>query len=115
MVGGSPSRGWAIGAAAWRRAPAREHAQLALAPGFAQEDIRELQSGQWRRALEGSLRERGRPSAELASAPKSAPWKRALARQLRETVTPPYTSLAGNLWMGLPSSVRAYVHAASPR
>jgi REP element-mobilizing transposase RayT len=115
MVSGSLSRGWAIGTAAWRRALAHEHAQLALAPGFAREEIRELQAERWRRALEEALRQGGRTPAQLASAPKSAPWKRALARQLRETVAPPYAWLAGNLWLGRPSSVRAYVHAANQR
>lgn len=100
MVSGSLSRGCAIGTAAWRRALAREHAHLALARGFAQEEIREVQVERWQRALEAAFRESGRAPAELASAPKSAPWKRVLARQLRETVAPPYASLAGNLWIG---------------
>jgi REP element-mobilizing transposase RayT len=115
MVSGSLSRGWAIGTAAWRRALAREHAHLALSPGFAQEEVREVQAERWQRALEVALRESGRTPAELASAPKSAPWKRALARQLRDTVAPPYRWLAGKLWMGQPSSVRAYVHSEHPR
>jgi hypothetical protein len=41
--------------------------------------------------------------------------ERTLARQLRDTVAPPYRWLAGKLWMGQPSSVRAYVHSAKPR
>jgi hypothetical protein len=115
MVSGSLSRGWAIGTAAWRRALALEHAHLALSPGFAQEEVREIQAERWQRALEVALRERGRTPAELAFAPKGALWKRSLARQLRDTVAPPYRWLAGKLWMGQPSSVRAYVHLAKPR
>jgi hypothetical protein len=74
-----------------------------------------VQAEPWQRALEVAFRESGRTPAELASYPKSAPRKRALARQLRDTVAPPYSWLAGELWMGQPSSVRAYVLSANPR
>jgi hypothetical protein len=115
MVSGSLSRGGAIGMAARRRAVAREHAQLLLAPGFAREEIREVRVARWQRELEAAFRESGLAPAELASAPKSVPWKRALAPPLRDTVVPPYAWLAGNLWLGQPSSVRAYVRVANSR
>lgn len=114
MVRGGFSRDWAIGTAAWRKALAREHAHLALAPELAQSEVKELQSERWERALESALQESGQSPAELGSAPKSAPWKRALARKLRDTAAPPYRWLAAKLCMGQPSSVRAYVHAAGP-
>ncbi len=107
MVTGALSRGWAIGTAAWRKALAREHAHLALAPGLAQAEVRELQAERWERAREGALEGCGRTPADLGSSPKSAPWKQALARQLREAVAPPYRWLAEKLAMGQPSSVRA--------
>jgi len=112
MVRGTFSRDWAIGTAAWRKALAREHAHLALAPELSQAEVKELQSERWERALESALQENGRTTAELASALKSAPWKRALARKLRDAVAPPYRWLAEKLCMGKPGSVRAYVHAA---
>ncbi len=114
MVRGAFSRDWAIGTAAWRKALARKHAHLALAPELSQAEVKELQSERWERALESALQESGRTTAELASAQKSAPWKRALARKLRDAVAPPYRWLAEKLCMGKPGSVRAYVHAAGP-
>jgi len=112
MVRGTFSREWAIGTAAWRKALARDHAHLALAPELSQSEVRELQSERWERALELALKEIDRSPAELASAPKSAPWKRALAHTLRDAVAPPSRWLAEKLCMGKPGSVRAYVHSA---
>lgn len=112
MVRGTFSREWAIGTAAWRKALAREHAHLALAPELSQSEVRELQSEWWEQALELALKEIDRSPAELASAPKSAPWERALAHTLRDAVAPPYRWLAEKLCMGNPGSVRAYVHSA---
>ena len=114
MVRSAFSRDWAIGTAAWRKALAREHAHLALAPELSQSEVKELQSERWEQALESALQESGRTSAEPASAPKSARWKRTFARKLRDEAAPPYRWLAEKLSMGKPGSVRASVHTARP-
>jgi hypothetical protein len=49
MVRGAFSRDWAIGTAAWRKALAREHAHLALAPELSQSEVKELQLERWNR------------------------------------------------------------------
>jgi len=109
MVRGAFSRGWAIGTAGWRKALAREHAHLAVAPELSQSEVKELQSERWQRALDSALQECGRSQDDLAQSPKSASWKRALALKLRDMAAPPFRWLADKLCMGEPGSVRAYV------
>jgi len=112
IVPGSLSRGWAMGTEGWRKALAREHAHLALAPDMSLPEQQELRIERWRHALELALREAGRSLAETERSPKGAAWKIAVARKLRHTVAPPYRWLAEVLGMGSPASVRAYVWAA---
>jgi len=88
MVRGALSRGWAIRTAGWRKALAREHAHLAVAPELSQSEVNELQSERWQRALDSALKECGRSQEELAQSPKSASWKRTLALKLRDTAAP---------------------------
>ena len=109
MTVGALSRGWAIGTAGWRKAIAREHQHLALAPEMAANEIAELKAVGWHDALTATLTASGRTRAELAATPKGADWKVALARELRETVAPPYGWLAEHLNMGKASSVRVYI------
>ena len=44
---GAYSSGWAIGTAGWRKAIAREHRHLALAPEMSAAEIAELKSARW--------------------------------------------------------------------
>jgi len=106
---GAFSSGWAIGTAGWRKALAREHRHHALAPERSANEIAELKTVGWHRALDAALTTCGKSDADLESAPKGADWKIALARTLRTTVAPPYDWLAHPLHMGKPASVRVYL------
>jgi putative transposase len=109
---GALSRGWAIGTSGWRKAIARDHQHLALAPGMAADELRELRFSRWQRELETGLAESGKTLADAVGAPKGVPWKIALAVRLRKTVAAPYPWIAENLAMGSPASVRVYVSQA---
>lgn len=102
--------GWAIGTAGWRQAIAKEHQHLALHPGIAVEEIRELKHARWISALEIALGQLGRSADSLREDRKGAPWKRALASQLRLEVGAPHSWLAEYLSMGSPNSVRAWLN-----
>lgn len=101
--------GWAIGTQGWRQAMAKEHACLALQPGLAAEEVRELRRGRWRAALERGLAQCAKTSSDVARDPYRAPWKIELAARLRAEVAAPYAWLSGELSMGKPNSLRTLV------
>lgn len=115
VVHGSFSHGWAIGTAGWRKAMAREHAHLALAPELSAPEIAELKSARWQRALEAALHEAGRSLRDAANAAKGAEWKVAIAGKLRQSVAAPYGWIAKTLNMGHPGSVRGHVSRQNQR
>jgi REP element-mobilizing transposase RayT len=108
-VRGAYSGGWAIGTGGWRRAIARQHAHLALAPEMSATEIAELRSARWQQALDAALQEAGKSLTDVESAPKGVGWKVAIARQLRTTVAAPYRWIAMTLKMGHPAAVRGYL------
>jgi putative transposase len=109
MKRGEYSAGWAIGTLGWRRALAKEHAQMHLAPEWASDEVDAFRRERWQQALEAALAESGRTLVEAAREPKTAPWKLQLAHQLREVAAAPYRWIAQVLCMGAPSSARAAV------
>ena len=113
MSPGALSTGWAIGTAGWRKALARDHAHLALAPEMVADEIAELKRDQWQRELEVGLGVLGKTLQDAKVEAKSVAWKVALARRLREAANAPYGWIAEVLEMGAASSVRAYVSQTS--
>ena len=77
---GAYSGGWAIGPAGWRRASARQPAQLALSPETSATEIAEITCARWPQALDAAFKEAGKSLADAASAPKGVGWKVAIAR-----------------------------------
>jgi REP element-mobilizing transposase RayT len=106
---GALSQGWAIGTASWRRALAREHAQLALDPGLAAAEIREIKAARWRDVLDREMSGRAKTEQDVASDSKGARWKIAVAALLRREVAAPYRWIASTLNMGSPLAVRVNV------
>jgi REP element-mobilizing transposase RayT len=102
-------RGWAIGTSGWRRAVAKDHQHLALQPGIALHEIRELKHARWSEALAGALERHGRTPETLREGRKGEHWKRAVAGDLRKQVGASHAWLAENLHMGSPNSVRAWL------
>lgn len=106
---GKMSRGWAIGTDGWRRAVATEQAHMAIDPGLAAADARELREARCADALKRLVREIGHTEEHLHREAKSAPWKIALAARLREETGAPIAWIASALHMGSPNSVRVYL------
>lgn len=102
--------GWTIGTLGWRRALARDHEHLALAPGIAAQEAMDLKHARWAAALELALRAAGRTPEALQQERKGAAWKRDVAAQLRSHVGASHRWLAENLHMGTANSVRAWVN-----
>lgn len=114
-VRGSFSQGWAIGTAGWRKAMAREHAHLALAPEMSAHEIADLKSARWQLALEAALHEMGKCLRDAENSAKGAAWKVAIAGKLRQSVAAPYRWIAATLKMGHPGSVRGHVSRQNQR
>ena len=105
-------RGWAIGTESWRRALAASHAHLALDPGMAADEIRELKHARWAATLEHMLQESGKTLSQVKSDPKGAPWKRTMADRMRRETGASHRWIAEALCMGSPNSVRSYLSRA---
>jgi putative transposase len=109
MIRGALSAGWAIGTSGWRKALARDHAHIRLAPEWAADELNEFRLSRWQHELECGLADLGKKLGDAADTPKSMAWKIELARRLRTVAAAPYRWIAETLNMGAPSSVRAYV------
>ena len=103
------SRGWAIGTAGWRKALAKDHAQLALSAGVPQHELAELKRAQWVEMLALLMKKAGRTPEEAAEARKGAPWKVALAAAMRRKTTASNRWLAEALHMGSGNAVGEYL------
>ncbi len=104
------AKGWAIGTAGWRKALAKDHAQLSLEPGMALQERKELRGALWESALEEALRKIGRSETELVTKPRKQPWKLEIAAKLRDESGTSITWLARRLHLGQPTTVRNYLH-----
>ncbi len=110
---GAMSRGWAIGTKGWKKALAKDHAHLAINPGLAAAEAREMREAGWGTKLEQLLTTEKRTLDEARESPKSAAWKVALALKLRQETGASVAWLANVLHMGKPESVRNYLSRAS--
>lgn len=102
------SNGWALGTMGWRRAIAQEHAHLALTPGLAQEQSRDLKQAEWSRRLDRALARRRKGHDALQTRPRKVAWKLTIARELRECGAS-VVWIAEHLCLGSPVSVRSYL------
>jgi len=100
----------AIGTSGWRRAVAKDYQHLALQPGIALHEARELKHARWSAALQSALGKAGRTAESLRDARKGAGWKRTIAADLRKRTGASHVWLAENLHMGSPNSVRALIN-----
>ncbi len=103
------SKGWAIGTYGWRQTMAKEHAQLAIAPGMEQDEIREIRHLAWHRSLQKHLILRGKTSEALMLGPKKQMWKIEIAQQIRAETGTSIGWLAENLHLGKATSTRSYL------
>jgi putative transposase len=101
--------GWAIGTAGWRRAVAREFAQLTLTGGLAAPEALAINECRWRDELDRGLRDAGKSAADIVRDQKGARWKIELAERLRRAVAAPYRWITAELNMGSPLAVRVNV------
>ena len=98
-----------MGTAAWRRELAREFSHLALDPGLASAEAREIKAVRWRDELARAMIARAKSERDVALDPKGARWKIELAAHLRHQVAAPYRWIAESLNMGSPLAVRVNV------
>lgn len=107
---GTLCRGWAVGSLSWRRALAREHSHLALAPGFEEAELRDIKEARYRRELERLLLTRGINIDALATNTVPTERKIELAAELRQHTAAPYRWIADALNVAQPESLRMQVH-----
>ena len=105
---GELSRGWAIGTAGWRKAIAKDHAHLALAPGVVAKEIRKLKEANWENHLHLILQKVRKTLADATADWKGADWKITAAVKLR-LAGASHRWIAEKLSMGTANSVRSYV------
>ena len=101
------SCGWAIGTQGWRRELAREHAHLALRPGSAADEARELRKARWREVLGQQLRSAGRTQEHAQASAKTAAWKLHVTRRVRDECGAAITRLARELELGIEGTARS--------
>jgi REP element-mobilizing transposase RayT len=108
----SLSRGWALGAQAFKKALVKDHQLAATAKAWESAGAREVREIQWQEALEASLRRLGIAPERIGADRKSAAWKVAIAVHLKRTTQAGNGWLAEHLGMGKPGSVSFYVSRA---
>lgn len=104
---GAMSRGWAIGTHAWRKAVAKDHAELALAPGLGALEARAIREARWQAALDAALTESGRTRGEALLEKRSAGWKLDIAIKTRDASGASAAWLGEALNLGSAESVRS--------
>jgi len=111
----SLSRGWAIGTDGWRKALAKDFAQLSLTPGLAAEETRSLREAAWEGALQQALVQERCSEVDLKEAGKTAAWKVDLAFRLRQNSGASVTWLAHRMGLGTPDTARCQISLAKKR
>ncbi len=107
---GSLCRSWAVGSLGWRRALAREHNHLALAPGYEHAELRDIKEERYRRVLEHLLLTSGVKLDALATDSARFERKIEIAAELRRRTAAPYRWIADALNIAQPGSLRMQVH-----
>ena len=104
------SKGWAFGGPEWRKAVAKDHAEVLAARELQGEELEELKEAVWKRALERLLRKARKTREDAREDWCGASWKIKIAAELRHTTTATNRWIAGELSMGRTgSSVSVYV------
>lgn len=101
------SKGWALGTSGWRRALAKDYAQLALNPGIEREEVRGLRELVWEQAVVDALRADGRTEEQLRTKPLSKRWKLELADRVQRGVGASVVWLAERLQLGQGDTLRS--------
>lgn len=104
------SRGCAIGTRGWMRALAKDHAQLALNPGFEAGEVRALREEGWHQALADVITDVGISPEEFAAGAVSLDRKVEIAARLRKRVAATYAWIAQMLNISHAPSSRMQVH-----
>lgn len=106
------AKGWAIGSSGWKRAIAKEHAQMALNPGLSREEVAEFKSAKWEAELAQALQMMGKTELDLSTRPYLQPWKLDLADRMQREGGASVAWLANRLQVGKPNSLRSYLSRA---
>jgi hypothetical protein len=107
---GQMSRGWVIGSEGWRKAVAKDHADLLAAQTPGGDDVGELKEAAWMRTLEDLLKTAGKTRPDALDDWCGAEWKVKIAVALRRTTTATNDWIARELSMGSSgSSVSVFV------
>ena len=101
------SHGWAIGTSGWRRAVAKDHADLALSPGIQAGEVKEIKHTRWAERLELKLATVGHSLAESVAAPKGAAWKWEVALRMRQEEGASVKWIAEQMGIGSVDALRA--------
>ena len=104
--------GWAIGSSGWKRAMAKEHAQMALNPGLSRDEVTEFKIAKWESELAQALHWLGKTDADLHTRPRLQSWKLGIADRLQREGGISVAWLADRLQLGKPNSLRSYLSRA---
>lgn len=107
------AKGWAIGTDGWRKALAKEQAQLRLQSGMTAPERKELRKVTWETVLTDSLSALGKSEIDLKTKPRKQLWKLDLALKLRSETGASIAWLAQRLDLGKASTSRGYLHLRS--
>jgi len=98
------SRGWALGAPAFKHALIKDHALAAEARAWTGDGVREMREARWAEALMAGLRAAGRTLDAARAAPKSAAWKLAVAAWMKQHTQASNPWLSAQLGLGAPAA-----------
>lgn len=103
------TRGWAIGANAWKNSVVKELPHLGVANAGNTEESREAKEKRWLTLFLDLMRDAGKTSVDIDRDAKGASWKVATAQRLRHEAGARCAWIAEMLKMGRASSVRVYL------
>lgn len=104
------AKGWAIGTDGWKKALAKEHAQLRLHSSMAAPERKELREAAWNASLAEGLQSINKLEAGLQTKPRKQAWKLDLALKLRNESGASIAWIAHRLNLGKATTVRGYLH-----
>ena len=102
------SDGWAIGTAGWRKALAKDHAQLRLVAGLAAKERQQMREAAWEGLLDEALQEIGKREADLVTRPRKQTWKLQVGVKLRDAGAS-VAWISQRLLLGDADTVRSYL------